>query len=371
MSARKKLKLCMVGHGFMGRAHSNAFHQIRHFFDLPYELELKVICGRNRSQLESMAARWGWQEVETEWEAAVARNDVDVVDICTPNHLHAPIALAAARAGKIILCEKPLAISVPEATGMAEAARHVPTLVWFNYRRVPAVALAKQLVEQGRIGEVYHYRATYLQSWGPDREPGIWRFKPAEAGSGAMGDLLSHSIDLAMLLNGAIAEVSSLLKTFAEGREVDDAVLLLARFVNGSIGTFEATRYAIGCRNRNSFEIHGSKGALRFNLEDLNRLEFFDRNDPPEVQGSHALLVTGPGHPYASIFWPPGHILGYEHTFILSLADFLQSLAKQEPFHPNFDDAAEVQQVLAAVEESARKRVWIQVAGRAASQQSS
>jgi predicted dehydrogenase len=362
MSDRKKLNVCMIGHGFMGRAHSNAYHQVGRFFGLPYDLQLKVICGRNRPKLENMAAQWGWEEVETEWESAVARKDIDVVDICTPNYLHAPIAMAAAQAGKIVFCEKPLAMSVDEAKRMAQAARNVPTLVWFNYRRVPAIALAKQLVNQGRLGEVYHYRATYLQSWGPNREAGIWRFKQNEAGSGAMGDLLSHSVDLALLLNGNIAEISSLIKTFAQGREVDDAVLLLARFANGSIGTFEATRYAIGCRNRNYFEIHGSKGAIRFNLEDLNRLEVFDANDSVELQGSHGVLVTGPGHPYTDHFWPPGHIIGYEHTFILTLADFLQSLVKNERFRPGFDDAVEVQQVLEAVEESATKRAWVNIA---------
>ena len=361
----------MIGHGFMGRAHSNAFHQAGHFFDLPYDLHLKLVCGRRLPQLENMAAQWGWQEIETSWESAIARKDVDLVDICTPNDLHAPIAIAAAQAGKIVLCEKPLAISVKEATRMAEAARHVPTLVWFNYRRVPAIALAKQLIEEGRIGEVYHYRATYLQSWGADPQPDIWRFKQSEAGSGAMGDLLSHSIDLAMLLNGGIAEVSALMKTFAAGREVDDAVLVLARFVNGSVGTFEATRYAIGCRNRNYFEIHGSKGAIRFDLEDLNRLEVFDANDPAEIQGSRALLVTGPGQPYVANFWPPGHILGYEHTFILTLVDFLQSLAENERFHPNFEDGVNVQQALDAVAESAKKRAWASVGGSAVSKQGS
>src|SRR5216683_1829615 len=371
MSARKKLNVCMIGHGFMGRAHSNAFHQVGRFFDLPYELQLKVICGRDRPKLDSMAGQWGWEEVETEWESAIGRKDVDIVDICTPNYLHAPIAIAAAQAGKIVFCEKPLAISVEESKRMAQAARNVPTLVWFNYRRVPAIALAKQLVDQGKLGEVYHYRATYLQSWGPDRQPEIWRFKQNEAGSGAIGDLLSHSIDLALLLNGGIAEISSLIKTFAQGREVDDAVLLLARFANGSIGTFEATRYAIGCRNRNYFEIHGSKGAVRFNLEDLNRLEFFDVHDSVEIQGSHGLLVTGPGHPYADHFWPPGHIIGYEHTFILTLADFLRSLADNQRFRPDFDDAIDVQQVLAAVEDSASRRTWVEVSNSTSSIRSS
>jgi predicted dehydrogenase len=359
MTARKQLNVAMIGQGFMGRAHSNAFHQVGHFCGSSYDLRLKVICGRKQPQLKAMAARWGWEEVSGDWETVVARKDVDIIDICTPNYLHAPIAIAAARAGKIVLCEKPLAMSVEEAERMANAAQNVPTLVWFNYRRVPAIALAKKLVDEGKLGQIYHYRATYLQSWGADPvSPDAWRFKQSEAGSGAMGDLLSHSIDLALMLNGPVDEVSALVHTFAPGREVDDAVLTLARFANGSIGSFEATRFAIGCRNRNYLEIHGAKGAIRFDLEDLNRLHVFDAGDAAEVQGSHNVLVTGPGHPYTSDFWPPGHILGYEHTFILTLADFLRSLEKNERFHANFQDAVNVQTVLRAVEESARTRSW-------------
>jgi len=357
-----KLNIAMIGCGFMGRAHSNAFRQVGCFFDLPYELKLKVVCARQREAVENFATRWGWEETETDWQAVVARKDIDVIDVGAPNYLHAPIAIEAAKAGKIVLCEKPLAMNLPEAERMAEAARNLPTLLWFNYRRVPAIALAKQLIDQGKIGKPYHYRATYLQSWGgdPDRT-GVWRFRRAEAGSGVMGDLLTHSLDLALLLNGGIEEVSSLLQTFVPNREVDDAVLLLARFANGSIGTLEATRFAVGCRNRNCFEIHGSQGAIRFNLEDLNRLEVFERSDAAEVQGSHNVLVTGPGHPYVSRFWPPGHILGYEHTFIATLADFLESLARQAVFHANFDDGVAVHRLLEAVERSAQTRSWTKV----------
>jgi predicted dehydrogenase len=360
-AARKTLNVAMIGQGFMGRAHSNAFHQVGHFFDSAFELRRKVICGRNREALDAMAARWGWEETATEWQSVVERKDIDVVDVATPNNLHAPVALAAAKAGKILLCEKPLAMSVAEAEQMAAAARKVPNLVWFNYRRVPAIALAKRLMEEGRLGQVYHYRAVYLQSWGPERA-GIWRFKKSEAGSGAMGDLLSHSIDLALMLNGEIGELSAMLKTFAPPpRDVDDAVLLLARFANGSIGSFEATRYAIGRKNYNQFEIHGSKGMLRFNLEDLNRLEFYDCGDKQEILGPHQVLVTGPGHPYVDRYWPPGHIIGYEHTFTSTLADFLESLAKNQPFHANFDDALAVQRVLEAVEHSAGDGHWVRL----------
>lgn len=359
MKSRKRLNVAMIGHGFMGRAHSNAFHQVGHFCESSFDLSLKVICGRNQAQLRSMATQWGWEEVACDWETLVDRKDVDIIDICTPNYLHAPIAIAAAKAGKAVLCEKPLAMSVQESERMANAAQNVPTLVWFNYRRVPAIALAKKLVDEGKLGRVFHYRATYLQSWGAEPvSADAWRFKQSEAGSGAMGDLLSHSIDLALMLNGSLDEVSALVHTFAPGREVDDAALMLARFANGSLGSFEATRHAIGCHNRNYFEIHGAKGAIRFDLEDLNRLQVFDGHDAAELQGSHNVLVTGPGHPYTSNFWPPGHILGYEHTFILTLADFLQSLEKNEIFHANFQDAVNVQRVLHAVEESARTRSW-------------
>ena len=356
---KRELNVAMVGCGFMGRAHSNAFRQVGCFFNVPYVLRLKVVCARDRSAVQEFAAQWGWQEAQTDWQSVIARKDIDVVDICAPNHLHAPIAVAAADAGKMVLCEKPLAMNFVEAERMAEAARNVPNLVWYNYRRVPAVALAKRLVEQGKIGQPYHYRATYLQSWGADpQRADAWRFRKPQAGSGAMGDLLSHSLDLALLLNGPIVELTSILQTFVPEREVDDAVLLLARFANGSIGTFEATRFATGCRNRNYFEIHGSQGAVRFNLEELNRLDVFDCNDATEIQGAHNVLVTGPAHPYVDHFWPPGHIVGYEHTFVATLADFLESLAADTSFHPNFDDGAEVQKLLDAVENSANSRSW-------------
>ena len=352
----------MIGHGFMGRAHSNAFRQVGYFFDLPYELKLKVICGRNADAVQKFASKWGWEEAQTDWQKVVMRKDIDVVNIGAPNHLHAPIAIAAAEAGKIVFCEKPLATNLTEAKRMAGAARKLPNLVWFNYRRVPAIALAKRLIEEGRIGKPYHYRATYLQSWGPDpKRIGIWRFRKSDAGSGAMGDLLSHALDLALLLNGPITELSGMLQTFMPDREVDDAVLLLARFANGSVGTFESTRFATGCRNRNVLEVHGSEGAIRFNLEDLNRLKVFSSSDSAEMQGSHNVLVTSPEHPYVSHYWPPGHIVGWEHTFISTLADFIACLEKGEPFHANFDDALEVQRLMDAVEKSAHSKRWISV----------
>jgi predicted dehydrogenase len=362
MKTKKTLNVALIGQGFMGRAHSNAYQQVNRFFDTNFNLNLKVICGRDRARLQSIATQWGWAETETDWRRLMDRKDIDLIDIGTPNALHAEIAIAAAEAGKIVLCEKPLAMNVAEAERMVHAVKGKPNLVWFNYRRVPAIAFAKQLVDERRIGEVYHYRATYLNSSGLNAARGnTWRYSKATAGSGAAGDLLSHLIDLALWLNGPISELSSMLKTFVPGRDVDDAAVMMARFANGSIGTFEASRYGTGNRNRNMFEIHGSKGAAVFNLEEMNRLQFFDVNDPSEVSGMRNILVTGPGHPYVNQFWPPGHVIGYEHTFVATLADFLQATHEGSEFHANFEDGLKVQRVLAAVEESAEKKGWVRV----------
>jgi predicted dehydrogenase len=367
MSTRRTLNIAMIGHGFMGRAHSNAFHQASHFFEIPFDLKLKVICGRDRTALERMAARWGWEKTATDWEQVVRCADIDVVDICTPNFLHEPIAIAAARAGKIVLCEKPLANSVEEAERMTAAARGVPTLVWFNYRRAPAVALAERLIREGRLGEIYHYRGLYLQSWGASPpDPMAWRFNAREAGSGAAGDLLSHSIDLATWLNGPLTRLCSQVRTFIQGREVDDAVTVMAEFRNGSLGTFEATRFASGNQNRNSFEINGSRGSLEFDLERMNELQFTELGGDPAVEGRRRILATGPGHPYVDRFWPPGHIIGYEHTFIATLVDFLAALRKEERFHPDFSDALDTQRLLAAVHASSESQRWTDVVNETA-----
>lgn len=356
------LNVALIGQGFMGRAHSNAWRQVSSFFDVPYRPRLKTLCARNAETLPRSAAAWGWEDTSTDWRQVVERKDIDAVDIAVPNALHAPIAIAAAEAGKIVLCEKPLATSAEEGERMTQAARRCPNMVWYNYRRVPAVAFARRLVEEGHVGRVFHYRATYLQEWGndPSRPPG-WKTRKDEAGSGVLGDLLSHIVDTALYLNGPLAEVSALMTTFASGRDVDDATLVLARFANGSAGTLEATRYAVGCRNQNRFELHGSRGMLRFNLEDLNHLEFLDASEPRNLQGPRRLLVTGPDHPYAANFWKPGHVIGYEHTFIATLADFLASLARGEPFHPDFEDAQRVQRALDAVQRSAAARGWLPV----------
>jgi predicted dehydrogenase len=358
MSVHKTLNIAMVGTGFIARAHSNAFHQVGHFFDVPVTLRTKVVCGRDEARRASFARQWEWEETAADWEEMVGRPDIDVVDIAAPNALHGPIALAAARAGKMVWCEKPLAVSVVEAEQMAEAVRGRPNLVWFNYRRVPAIALAKKLIEEGRLGEIFHYRAYYFNQSGMDTSKAqSWRYKRAEAGSGAIGDLLSHLLDTARYLNGDISELAATKHTFFPGREVDDAVQVMARFANGSLGSFEASRFGVGRRNGNGFEIYGSKGNLAFDLEDMNRLRFFDSTEAAETQGERNILVTGPGHPYASVFWKPGHIIGYEHTFIATLGDFL--MARGGEFHPDFEDGLAVQRVMAKVEEAAGSGAWV------------
>ncbi|HEX3103350.1 MAG TPA: Gfo/Idh/MocA family oxidoreductase [Terriglobales bacterium] len=362
MPDKKQINIAMIGGGFIARAHSNAFHQVSHFFETPYALNLKVVCGRNQAKIEAFARQWGWAETAADWQEVVARKDIDVVDIAVPNALHAAIAVAAAKAGKMLFCEKPLALSLAEAQTMAAAVRGVPNLVWFNYRRVPAVTFAKQLITEGKLGKAYHYRSYYFNQSGVDPTKGkTWRYRASEAGSGAIGDLLSHSIDMAMYLNGDLAELSAMKHTFMPGREVDDAVEVMGLFSNGSLGTFEASRFGVGRRNGIGFEIYGEKGSLAFDLEDMNRLRFYDATEPPNLQAYKNILVTGPDHPYWANFWKPGHLVGYEHTFIATLGDFLQSLAKDTPFHPNFDDAVQTQAVLEAVEASAAAKKWIQL----------
>src|SRR6476646_1625057 len=361
-SPKQTLNVAMVGSGSIAKAHSNAFRQVTHFFDVPYDLRLKVVCGRNQATLDSAAAQWGWEEVSTDWQAVLARTDIDVVDIAVPNALHAPIAIAAAQAGKIVFCEKPLATSLADAEIMAQAMRKVPTLVWFNYRRIPAVVFAKRLITEGRIGQTYHYRALYLNQSGNDpSKAATWRYRRSESGLGAAGDLLSHSIDSALYLNGPITEVTAMMHTFVPGRDVEEATFFLARYANGSVGTFEATRYGVGCRHRHAFEINGSQGMLRFNLEQMNQLEFFDAAETPNQQGMRNITVTGPDHPYSENFWKPGHIIGYEHTFIATLGDFLVALGRKESRFPDFDDAVSVQRVLDAVERSGSSREWVKM----------
>jgi predicted dehydrogenase len=357
-----ELRVALLGQGFMGKAHSNAYCQAPHFFDLPFKIRRKLLCGRDAASLAAMAERWGWEETSTDWRAAIERKDIDAVDICLPNHLHAPVAIAAAQAGKIVFCEKPLALIVADARQMVEAARRVPTMVWFNYRRVPAIAYARQLLDQGRLGAIFHYNASYKQQWGADSSrDGTWKMDPAQAGSGVGDDLLTHVIDTALYLNGPITETIAQTRVIAPNRVVDDAVIALVSFANGSAGTFEATRFGIGCKNRKAFEIHGSSGMLRFNLEELNRLQFLDFSNPSVEQGVRDVLVTDMKHPIFGSFWRPGHIIGYEHTFIAALSEFLDCLSKNEDFHPNFADGLAVQEVFDAVQRSANTRQWTTV----------
>ena len=365
-----KLNIAMIGYGFMGRAHSNAWRQVRSFFDVPYEPELKVICGRNETEVKRVADHFRWQDYATDWQNVVSRNDIDVVDICSPGHTHARIAIAAAKAGKIIFCEKPLANSLAEAEEMLKAAQDhgCVHMICHNYRRAPAVALARQLIEAGELGNIYHYRATYLQDWLRNPEfPTRWRLNKAEAGSGALGDLFSHSVDLARYLVGEITELSAMLKTFVDQRpvrnssemanvDVDDAALALVKFQNGAIGSIEATRYASGRKNFNRFEINGSKGSVAFNLQRMNELEFYSDEGPNS--GFKTIQATDPSHPYVKSWWPPGHIIGYEHTFTHTVLELLQALAEKRLPVPNFEDGVKNQRVLDAVERSATSRQW-------------
>src|SRR5262245_47778510 len=358
----RQLSVALLGQGFMGKAHSNAFAQVGHFYDTPFRIRRRLLCGRDAASLATMAARWGWEETSTDWRTAIDRTDIDLVDIALPNHLHAEAAIAAARAGKIVLCEKPLALSVADAEAMVEAATHVRTMVWYNYRRVPAIAYAADLIRAGRLGTIYHYDAAYRQQWGPDRSrDGTWKMDRAQAGSGVAADLLTHLLDTALYLNGPVASGIAMRSTFAPGRAIDDAFLALLKFGNGSVGQFQSTRFGIGCRNANSFQIHGSGGMLRFNLERLNHLGFADANDPAADQGTRDILVTDMKHPVFPHFWRPAHIIGYEHTFIAALAEFLEALDKDAEFHPDFADGLAVQKILAALQDSAASGQWTAV----------
>jgi len=360
----------MIGYQFMGRAHANAWRQAGRFFELPFDLELRVVCGRAREAVAAAAARLGFSEAASDWRAVVARADVDVVDVCTPGDSHAAIAIAAAEAGKAVLCEKPLANTVADAERMRDAARKagVVHMVCHNYRRAPAVALAKRLIEAGRLGRIHHWRGTYLQDWIVDPAfPRVWRLEKKRAGSGALGDIASHSVDLARHLVGEIREASGLLETFVterplpEGRgmgrvDVDDAALALVRFDNGAIGTIEGTRFAPGRKNFNRFEVNGARGSLAFDLERMNELELYEETGPES--GFRTILATDASHPYIAAWWPPGHILGYEHTFVHTVRDFVGAVASGKGAKPDFEDGLANQKVLDAIERSAASRRW-------------
>lgn len=362
------VRIALLGHRFMGRAHSNAWNQVTRFFDLPLHPVLQIACGRDESALRAFADRWGWAGIETDWRRVIERDDVDVVDIALPQHLHAEVAIAAATAGKHIFCEKPLAMTLAEGRAMAEAAEHAGVVhyVNHNYRLAPAVVLARQLIDEGRVGEIRHWRGAYQQSNLVDpAAPLSWKLRKATAHAGPQWDLNSHNVDLALHLVGDITHVTALMPTFISERpleddpsrtgpvEVEDAALMLADFACGAVGSFEATRFALGRRNRHTFEIYGSRGALAWDLEDMNRLQFFSQDDPPHARGFRSLLATERLHRYVQNWWPPGHIIGYEHTFVHAVADFLSAVARGGQIRPDFRDGLRVQEILEAGIQSA------------------
>src|SRR6266542_369021 len=353
---KKKLNIGLVGYGFMGRTHSNAFVQAPRFFDVPYEPVLKAVCARNTDRVKVFASNWGYESIETDWRALVDRKDIDLIDIASPNDTHAPIAIAAASAGKMVTCEKPLGRNAAEAEKMVTAAEsaRVPNSVWYNYRRVPAVTLLKQLIDEGKHGRIFHYRAQFLQDWTisadlPQGGEGLWRLDVGVAGSGVTGDLLAHCIDTALWLNGSIDEVSAMTETFIKERKhnltgkvepvgIDDACTFMCRFGNGSLGLFESTRYARGHKALYTFEINGEKASIKWDLHDLHRLEYFDHKDESKIRGWHNIHVTDGDHPYMGKWWVPGLQIGYEHTFVHQVADFLKGLSDGSAPGPTFRD---------------------------------
>ena len=370
------INIGMVGYGFMGKAHSNAYRQANPFFRPALKPVMKAICGRDEAAVKEAAETFGWEQYETSWEKLIARPDIEVIDISSPGDTHRDIAVAAAAAGKHILCEKPLANTLAEAQEMLAAVEKagVKHLINFNYRRVPAVRLAKRLIDEGVLGQIRHWRATYLQDWLVDPEfPLDWRLRRERAGSGALGDIASHIVDLARFLVGEINEVVGMTETFVKERPlpdaggergvvtVDDAAAFLARFENGVFGIFEATRFATGRRNYQRFEINGSRGSLAFNFERMNELEFFSVDDPDYAQGFRTILATEGVHDYVSAWWPPGHGLGYEHAFVHAVVDFFNAIARDEMPQPSFVDGVRCQAVLEAVSTSVETQRWVAV----------
>ena len=374
--SQKKLNVGMVGYGFMGRTHSNAFSQVGHFFNLPYQPVLKAVCARDAEKVKAFARQWGYETHETDWRKLVDRKDIDIIDIASPNDTHMEIALAAAAAGKMVMCEKPLGRSAAESRKMVEAVEKakVPNMVWYNYRRVPAVTLAKQFIDEGKLGKIFHYRAKFLQDWTiskdlPQGGQGLWRLDVGVAGSGVTGDLLAHCIDTAMWLNGAITKVSGMTETFIKERHhnitgktekvgIDDASLFLARFDNGSLASFEATRYARGHKALYTLELNGENASIAWDLHDLHRLQYFDHGDEGRTRGWRSIHVTDGDHPYMDKWWVPGLQIGYEHTFIHQVADFLAGMDGKEPVAPTFRDAFATDLVTDAVLKSAHTGQW-------------
>jgi predicted dehydrogenase len=377
----KPLNVGMIGYGFMGRAHSNAYAKVNHFFDLDYRPVLKAICARSADKAKAFAGQWGYESVETDWKKLVARKDIDLIDICTPNNTHAEIAIAAAQNGKMILCEKPLSMNGPEGEKMVAAVEKakVPNMVWYNYRRIPAVTLAKKLIDEGKLGKIFHYRAKFLQDWTisadlPQGGTGLWRLDVAAAGSGVTGDLLAHCIDTAIWLNGPVDSLTAMTETFIKERKhnltgkvekvgIDDASAFLARFGNGSLATFESTRYARGHKALYTFEINGEHASIFWDLHDLHRLQYFDHRDQGLTRGWRSIHVTDGDHPYMGRWWVPGLQIGYEHSFVHQVADFLEGVAKGKPAMPDFNDALRTQYVCDAILQSAKEGKWVKVKG--------
>ncbi len=376
MSDKKQLRIALIGTGFMGRTHSNGYRRVPNFFpELAYEPVLQVVCSRNEAKVKAFAEQWGYASYETDWRKVLQRDDVDAVDICTPNDMHAEIAIAAAEAGKMVLCEKPLARTVAEGLKMVEAIEKagVKNTVWYNYRRIPAVMLAKQIIDSGKLGKIYHYRANFLQDWTINENltqgGGNWRMDVDSAGSGVTGDLLAHCIDTAMWLNGSIKDVSAVTETFVKERihektgkmekvGIDDACIFHCHFENGSLGLFESSRYARGHKALYTLEINGRNASIRWDLHDLNRLEYFDHSDESIVRGWRSIHVTDGDQPYMNKWWVPGLSVGYEHSFVHQVADFLKAVETGSECHPNFRDSLETQRVCEAVIESANTRAW-------------
>ncbi len=381
--AKKRVNVGLIGYQFMGKAHSNAYRQVGRFFDLPVEVGMHTICGRNEANVSKAAETFGWDSYETDWRKVIANPEIDVIDISTPGNLHAEIAIAAAEAGKAVWCEKPIGNTLDEAKRMLDAVQKagVPHAVFHNYRKAPAVALAKQMITEGKLGTIYHMRAVYLQDWIADPNfPLVWRLQKEIAGSGTHGDINAHIIDLGRHLVGEFEEVTGRLHTFIKERPiageiddklgakasdkmgpvtVDDAAMFLAKFKNGALGTFEASRFAVGRKNHNRFEINGSKGSIVFNLEKMNELEYYNNDDPEGLQGFRLIQATEAVHPYAGQFWPVGHILGYEHTFVNLVADAFTNMAAGKRIEPDFVDGYENQRVLDAVERSSDSKSWV------------
>ena len=375
----KPYNIGMIGYGFMGRAHSNAYRKVANFFDLDRTPVLKAACARDAAKAKAFADKWGYESIETDWKKLLARKDIDAVDICTPNNLHRVIAIAAAQAGKAILCEKPLAMNAAEGEEMCRAVEKagVPNIVWYNYRRIPAVTFAKQIIDSGKLGKIFHYRANFLQDWTisadlPQGGQGLWRLDVAAAGSGVTGDLLAHCIDTAIWLNGGIANVSAMTETFIKERKhnltgkvekvgIDDACAFLCRFSNGSLGLFESTRYARGHKALYTFEINGERASIKWDLHDLHRLSWFDHRTEGPLRGWSSIHVTDGEHPYMGKWWVPGLAIGYEHSFVHQVADFLEGLATGKPAGPTFRDALETQKICDAVLSSAKSGAWTKV----------